>query len=90
VAACLANGTFACIIADMFPTRVRFSGVALTFNVSFTVFSGTAPLIATWLISSTGNVTAPAYFMAACAALSLVASFGLKAVSGKIDPRSIG
>jgi MHS family proline/betaine transporter-like MFS transporter len=54
------------------------------------VFSGTAPLIATWLISSTGNVTAPAYFMAACAALSLVASFGLKAVSGKIDPRSIG
>ncbi|WP_281664077.1 MFS transporter [Paraburkholderia fungorum] len=90
VAACLANGTFACIIADMFPTRVRFSGVALTFNVSFTVFSGTAPLIATWLISSTGNVAAPAYFMAACAALSLVASFGLKAVSGKIDSRSTG
>ena len=85
LAACLANGTFACIIADMFPTRVRFSGVALSFNVSFTVFSGTAPLIATWLISATGNTASPAYFMAACAALALVASFGLKSLSGKIE-----
>ncbi|WP_144113068.1 MFS transporter [Paraburkholderia sp. BCC1886] len=90
VAGSLANGTFACIIADMFPTRVRFSGVAISFNVSFTIFSGTAPLIATWLISATGDVTAPAYFMSACAALAFVASFGLKAVSGKIGAASAG
>jgi MFS transporter, MHS family, proline/betaine transporter len=82
--ASLVNGTFACVIADMFPTRVRFSGVALSFNVSFTIFSGTAPLIATWLIQRTGNLGAPAYFMAACAGLSLVASFALKGLSGKI------
>lgn len=82
--ASLVNGTFACVIADMFPTRVRFSGVALSFNVSFTIFSGTAPLVATWLIQRTGDAGAPAYFMAACAGLSLVASLALKRLSGKI------
>ncbi|MDR8396186.1 MFS transporter [Paraburkholderia sp. USG1] len=82
--AALINGTFACIIADMFPTRVRFSGVALAFNLSFTIFSGTAPLIGTWLIARTGNLAAPGYFMVACAVLTFVATFGLKALSGKI------
>ncbi|MGF6574947.1 MHS family proline/betaine transporter-like MFS transporter [Paraburkholderia sp. GAS333] len=82
--AALINGTFACIIADMFPTRVRFSGVALAFNLSFTIFSGTAPLVGTWLIARTGDAAAPGYFMVACAALTLAATFGLKSLSGRI------
>ncbi|WP_341317893.1 MFS transporter [Paraburkholderia sp. IMGN_8] len=82
--AALINGTFACIIADMFPTRVRFSGIAITFNLSFTIFSGTAPLIGTWLIGKTGSSAAPAYFMIACAALTFVGTFFLKRVSGNI------
>lgn len=82
--AALINGTFACIIADMFPTRVRFSGVALAFNLSFTIFSGTAPLVGTWLIRQTGDAAAPGYFMVVCAALTLVATFGLKSLSGRI------
>lgn len=82
--AALINGTFACIIADMFPTRVRFSGVAIAFNLSFTIFSGTAPLIGTWLIGRTGAALAPAYFMIACAALTFIGTFALKRLSGKI------
>lgn len=82
--AALINGTFACIIADMFPTRVRFSGVAIAFNLSFTIFSGTAPLIGTWLIGRTGATVAPAYFMIACAALTFIGTFALKRLSGKI------
>ena len=56
----LVNGTFAVLLTDLFPTRVRFSGVALGFNIAFTLFSGTAPLVATSLIRSTGEATAPA------------------------------
>ena len=63
VCASLVNGTFAVLLADLFPTRVRFSGVALGFNVAFTVFSGTAPLVATSLIRETGMNTAPAFVM---------------------------
>ena len=33
VCAGLTNGSFAVLLTDLFPTRVRFSGVALVFNV---------------------------------------------------------
>ena len=75
--ASLVNGTFAVLLTDLFPTRVRFSGVALGFNLAFTVFSGTAPLVATTLIRSTGLTTAPAFVMVACGLLTLAGSFGL-------------
>jgi len=75
--ASLVNGTFAVLLTDLFPTRVRFSGVALGFNLAFTVFSGTAPLVATTLIKSTGMTTAPAFVMVACGLLTLAASFFL-------------
>ena len=80
--AALVNGTFAVILTDLFPTRVRFSGVALVFNVAFTLFSGTAPLVATSLIRSTGMSTAPAIVMVACGLLTLAASLAL--------PRDVG
>ena len=73
----MVNGTFAVLLTDLFPTRVRFSGVALGFNVAFTIFSGTAPLVATSLIRATGLVTAPALVMIFCGLLTLAASAGL-------------
>jgi MFS family permease len=82
--ASLVNGTFAVLLTDLFPTRVRFSGVALVFNVAFTMFSGTAPLVATSLIRSTGLNTAPALVMVACGLLSLAASFGLSRCGGYV------
>lgn len=80
----LINGTFASVVADLFPTRVRFSGVALSYNISFTLFSGGAPLIATWLISSTGSLIAPGYFMMLCAALTFLSTFPMKQLDGRI------
>jgi MHS family proline/betaine transporter-like MFS transporter len=85
IAATFANGTFAAIMADMFPTRVRFSGVALAFNVSFTAFSGTAPLIATSLIKATGWLAAPALFIIGCGLLSFLASLATPKYEGKIE-----
>ena len=72
------------LLTDLFPTRIRFSGVALVFNVAFTIFSGTAPLVATSLIRSTGLLTAPAFIMVACGLLTLVASFGLSRAGGYV------
>jgi MFS family permease len=80
----LVNGTFAVLLTDLFPTRVRFSGVALAFNVAFTIFSGTAPLVATSLIRSSGLSTAPAFVMVACGLLTLAGSFGLSREGGHV------
>jgi MFS family permease len=83
----LVNGTFAVLLTDLFPTQVRFSGVALGFNLAFTLFSGTAPLVATSLIQSTGMTTAPALVMVACGVLTFIVSFVLPRYGGFVLER---
>jgi nitrate/nitrite transporter NarK len=36
--ASFASGVFGAVVADLFPTRLRYSGVASAYNVSFTAF----------------------------------------------------
>ena len=87
MAAGLTNGSFAVLLTDLFPTRIRFTGVALVFNVSFTIFSGTAPLVATSLIRDTGSPTSPAYLMMFSAALALVGSLWVERYGGNVMKR---
>jgi MFS family permease len=83
------NGSFAVLLTDLFPTRIRFTGVALVFNVAFTIFSGMSPLAATTVIRATGNAAAPAYLMIASAAIALAGSVALKRVGGNVLPESV-
>lgn len=89
LAAGLTNGSFAVLLTDLFPTRVRFTGVALVFNVSFTIFSGTAPLIATSLIKETGRATSPAYMMIVSATLALIGSIWIDRFGGHVINRPV-
>jgi MHS family proline/betaine transporter-like MFS transporter len=50
----------------MVPTRIRYSAMALGYNVTLAIFGGTAPLVATWLIHKTGDLAAPAWYLTAC------------------------
>lgn len=84
LAAGLTNGSFAVLLTDLFPTRVRFTGVALGFNVSFTLFSGTAPLVATSLIGGTGQMASPAFLMMACALIALISSLWVERYGGSV------
>jgi MFS family permease len=80
----LSAGSFAVLLTDLFPTRIRFTGVALVFNVSFTLFSGTAPLIATSLIEQTGNRASPAYMMMTSALIALAGSLFVSRYGGNV------
>jgi MFS transporter, MHS family, proline/betaine transporter len=84
VGAGLFNGTFAYLVADLFPTRIRFTGIALSMNIGMTLFSGLAPLIATSLIQSTGRLYAPGYFLSVAASLGFIASLFMKRQGGQI------
>jgi MHS family proline/betaine transporter-like MFS transporter len=88
LAAGLANGSFAVLLTDLFPTRIRFSGVALSFNIAFTVFSGMSPLVATALIRETGRVTAPALLAAGTALITLIGSLWLQRYGGQVLRRT--
>lgn len=85
--ASLTTGVFGAVVADLFPTHIRFSGIALAYNISFAAFSGTAPLLATAAIKATNAVAAPALVMMACAALTLVGSLFAARHSGQIAKR---
>ena len=89
IVAGLANGTFAVLLTDLFPTRVRFSGVALGFNLAFTLFSGTAPLIGASLVQSTGQLNSPAWVMVVCGLLTFVVSFLLPRYGGFVLRREV-
>jgi MFS family permease len=77
-------GTVIVICADLFPTRIRFSGVALSYNLGFTVFSGLAPVVAALLARNTGVAATAAYYMIGCAVLSLAAALVMHRYDGRI------
>jgi MHS family proline/betaine transporter-like MFS transporter len=72
-------------MAEMFPSRTRYSGMGIGYNVSLCLLGGTAPLISTWLVLKTENLTAPACFLAVMAASSLLSAFYLKPGKCKMD-----
>jgi MFS transporter, MHS family, proline/betaine transporter len=71
IAACAAP-LFA-FMAELFPTRVRYSSVSIGYNFSVMTFGGTAPFIATFLISQTGSNIAPSFYLIAAAAGTIIA-----------------
>lgn len=69
----LNDGTLPSFLAEMFPTQVRYSGFAVSFNLSNALFGGTAPFVATLLITWSGSDLAPAWYLAAAALITLIA-----------------
>jgi len=58
--------------AEQFPTRVRYTGMAFSFNIGAILGGGLTPYLATSLISSTGNLKAPALLLVAASLTSLL------------------
>ena len=84
ITASFINGPMCATAADMFPTRIRFSGVAVSFNLAFSIFSGIAPLTATALLAATGSKSAPGWYMSGCALLTLIGVFFHHRYDGRI------
>ncbi|XIH04315.1 metabolite-proton symporter (plasmid) [Pantoea sp. SGAir0418] len=65
------------MLAEMFPTRVRYTGLGLAYSLSNALFSGCAGLIITGLMKQTGNADIPAWYVMATAVVSFVALLSL-------------
>ena len=77
------DGTLASYLTETFPTDVRYSGFALSFNLANAIFGGSASFISFWLIDITGNAIAPAWYMVAIAVVAFVAMCMTHDHSGK-------
>lgn len=66
------NGAAFPAAAEFFPTSYRATGHAIAYQLAVAIFGGTTPLIATWLVSSTGSALAPGLYVTAVALVGLV------------------
>ncbi|WP_321924407.1 MFS transporter [Paraburkholderia guartelaensis] len=71
------------MIPELFPREVRATGIALTYVVSASIFGGFSPLVASWIVARTGNPLAPAWYVAAACAISLIPLVWLRDRTGE-------
>ncbi|MFC7395391.1 MFS transporter [Scopulibacillus cellulosilyticus] len=78
------EGTLPATLPSLFFTKVRYGSLAITYNISTSVFGGTTPLIVAWLVSITKNRMVPAYYlMAVCIIGLIIVAFFVKETAGK-------
>ena len=76
-------GPQAALIAECFTGRLRYSGASLGYQLASVIAGGPAPLIATWLFSRYASGYAIAFFILACAMISIAAAAMLKDYTNK-------
>ena len=77
------DGTLACFLSEVFPTKVRYTGFAFTFNMANALLGGTAPFICTWLIQATGNKMMPAWYLVFFSVVAFISMLFIKETAHK-------
>jgi MFS family permease len=67
----LAYGPLGTVLAELFPTAVRYTGSSLTFNLAGIFGASLAPYAATWLATTYG-LRAVGYYLSASTILTLI------------------
>jgi len=66
------------VLAELFPTPLRSTAVALTYNLTVAVVVGTAQVTVTWLIAATGTPLAPAFYVIGAALISTASAVAIR------------
>ena len=66
------GGAVPAFMTEIYPVGVRATGASLTYNFGVMLFGGLAPLINTWMVQTTGDKTAPVYYIMFAAAVGLL------------------
>ncbi|MFL4477830.1 MFS transporter [Paeniglutamicibacter sp. ORCA_105] len=70
------------IMAEMFPTRMRYSGVSLGYQVTSIVAGSMAPIIATFLLSIYGSWVPVAIYIGIAAIITLAVVYSMRETNG--------
>ncbi|CAG7914412.1 Proline/betaine transporter [Mammaliicoccus sciuri] len=66
------EGTMPGSLPTLFHTDIRYRTLSWTFNISVSLFGGTTPLVASWLVHVTGNNLAPAFYLLGVSVIGLI------------------
>ena len=64
------SGGMVALNVQLLPDSIRCTGLALAYNVAHGLFGGTTPLVAAWLLKTSDNPIAPAYWLLGALVLS--------------------
>lgn len=79
----MVNSSYVALLARLFPTNVRFTGVAFCYNFGLAVTQGLTPVAATALLFR-GSSEAPAFVLVCAASIALAASLFIRAVKSHL------
>lgn len=71
-------GPMPAMLVELFPTSVRFSGMAIAYNLAAALFGGTAPMVCERIIAVTGQNSSIAFYVMLCNLASLAALYFYK------------
>ena len=74
----LIQGPLPAFMVELFPVKVRYTAIGLSYNLTLGIFGGTAPMVSTLLIQKTGNLASPAIYLVVLAVISSVSMFFMK------------
>ena len=75
-------GPQAAFITELFPTRIRYSGVSIAYQLTSIVAGSLAPIIALWLYHRTGSAVPVAIYVAAACVISGVSALLARETKG--------
>jgi len=75
-------GPQAAMIVELFPTRIRYSGVSIAYQLTSIVAGSLAPIIAVWLYRTTGSTVPVALYVATACAISGVTALLARETKG--------
>jgi len=75
-------GVMASILPAIFPTNVRYSALAISFNISVLV-AGITPTVAAWLVEESGNLYMPAFYLMVVAIIGIITGLKMRETANK-------
>jgi hypothetical protein len=61
------------MLSNLFPTEIRYSGIAMSYNLAYAVCGGLSPLVCTFLIHYFDSALAPAAYIIFIASIAWMA-----------------
>ncbi|MEB3754137.1 glycine betaine/L-proline transporter ProP [Acinetobacter sp. MD2(2019)] len=70
-------GVMASTLPALFPTEIRYSALAIAFNISV-VIAGVTPTVTAALVETTHDIMVPAYYLMVCGVFGIITALYLK------------
>lgn len=73
------------LLSELFPTNIRYSGIAVSYNFGFAIFGGLTPFISLSLIYYTNKPTIPALYLIMVSLLTIMSLYFIRRQYNKDD-----